>query len=117
MSDSNPKPLAKSLASPMVTLPKLDPVAAMFALGSAFRWPIIQMLADGREMSITEGANVTGCTVVNFSKHLGVMLKGGVVECRQGEDRRQTIFYIPAARRQVPGVIDYGFCKLEVNAG
>ena len=87
----------------------------MFALGSEFRWPIIQLLADGREMSITEGANVAGCTVVNFSKHLGVMLKGGIVECKQGADRRQTIFYIPAARRQVPGVIDYGFCKIQLK--
>jgi predicted transcriptional regulator len=115
MSDSSPKTPENPPANPIVTLPKLDPVAAMFALGSAFRWPIIQMLADGREMSITEGAKVAGCTAVNFSKHLGVMLKSGVVDCRQGTDRRQTIFYIPAARRQVPGVIDYGFCKLDVK--
>jgi hypothetical protein len=117
MSGSNPKTPENPPVNPVAGLPKLDPVAAMFALGSAFRWPIIRMLADGRELSITEGAKVAGCTVVNFSKHLGVMLKGGVVDCRQGEDRRQTIFYIPAARRQVPGVINYGFCKLEVNAG
>ena len=115
MSDISLKTPETPPANPVASLPQLDPVAAMFALGSAFRWPIIQLLADGREMSITEGANVAGCTVVNFSKHLGVMLKGGVVECKQGEDRRQTIFYIPAARRQVPGVIDYGFCKIEVK--
>jgi len=115
MSDSSPKTSDNLSVNPVADLPKLDPVAAMFALGSEFRWPIIQMLADGREMSITEGANVTGCTVVNFSKHLGVMLKGGIVECKQGADRRQTIFYIPAARRQVPGVIDYGFCKIQLK--
>jgi predicted transcriptional regulator len=115
MSDSSPKTPENLSANPVASLPQLDPVAAMFALGSAFRWPIIQMLADGREMNITEGAKVSGCTAVNFSKHLGVMLKGGVVECRQGADRRQTIFYIPAARRQVPGVIDYGFCKIQLK--
>jgi predicted transcriptional regulator len=115
MNYSSPKTTENPPVNPLAGLPKLDPVDAMFALGSEFRWPIIQMLADGREMSITEGANVAGCTVVNFSKHLGVLLKGGVVECRQGADRRQTIFYIPAARRQVPGVIDYGFCKIDLR--
>jgi hypothetical protein len=38
-----------------------------------------------------------------------------VVDCKQGEDRRQTIFYIPAARRQVPDVIDYGFCRIDFS--
>lgn len=114
---SNPSP--KSPANPppptVPGLPKLDPVAVMFAIGSPFRWPVIQMLADGREMSISEGAEAAGCTAVNFSKHLGVLARAGVVECRVGEDRRQTIFSIPAARRTVPGVIDYGFCKIEVK--
>lgn len=115
MSDSTTNSPANPPATPLAGLPKLDPVAAMFALGSPFRWPIIQLLADGRELNISQGAAVAGCTSVNFSKHLGVMLKAGVVECRVGEDRRQTIFYIPAACRQVPGVIDYGFCKIDVR--
>ncbi len=102
-------------ASASPSLPKLDPVAVMFALGSEFRWPIIQLLADGRELNISQGAAIAGCTAMNFSKHLGVMLKAGVVECKQGTDRRQTIFYIPAARRQTPGVIDYGVCKVDLR--
>ena len=115
MSDSSPKNAENLPINPVASLPKLDPVAAMFALGSEFRWPIIQLLADGREMNISQGAAVSGCTAVNFSKHLGVMVQAGVVECKQGADRRHTIFYIPAARRQVPGVIDYGFCKVDVR--
>jgi hypothetical protein len=114
MSDSTSKSTEKPPTSPVPGLPALDPVAAMFALGSGFRWPIIKLLADGREMNISQGAAVAGCTAVNFSKHLGVMLAAGIVEWRQGMDRRQTIFYIPAARRTVPGVVDYGFCKLTV---
>ncbi len=70
---------------------------------------------EGRELNITQGAAAAGCTAVNFSKHLSVMVKAGVVDCKQGEDRRQTIFYIPAARRQVPGVIDYGFCRIDFS--
>jgi hypothetical protein len=114
MSDASPKPPQSPVQNPVPCLPALDPVAVMFALGSEFRWPIIQLLADGREMSISEGAALAGCTVVNFSKHLGVLLQAGVVDWRRGADRRQTIFYIPAARRPTPGVIDYGFCKLTV---
>lgn len=115
MNASSPKNSENPSATAVASQPKLDPVRAMAALGSPFRWPIIQLLADGREMSITQGAATAGCTVVNFSKHLGVMLAAGIVECRQGEDRRQTIFSIPAARRPAPGVIDYGFCKLDVR--
>jgi len=114
MSDASPKTTESPAPTPFPGLPPLDPVAVMFALGSAFRWPVIQLLADGREMSISEGAAWAGCTVMNFSKHLGVMLDAGIVDCRRGVDRRQTMFFIPAVRRQTPGVIDYGFCKLTV---
>ena len=117
MSDSLPHPVAPAPALPANPLPPLEPVAALAALGSPFRWPIIQLLADGRELSITDGAAVAGCTAVNFSKHLGVLAAAGVVECYAGADRRKTMFRIPAACRQTPGVIDYGFCKLTVNAG
>jgi predicted transcriptional regulator len=115
MSALDPKTDGNQAPNPAPSLPKLNPVDVMFALGSPVRWPIIKLLADGREMSISDGAAMTRCTPVNFSKHLGVMLRAGVVAGRTGTDRRQTVFSIPAARRQVPGVIDYGFCKIEVK--
>jgi hypothetical protein len=115
MSDSISQTTPNPAADTVPSLPKLNPVAVMFALGSPFRWPIIQLLADGREMNISQGAEAAGCTAVNFSKHLGVMLEAGIVDCKRGEDRRQTIFYIPAARRQMPGVIDYGVCKVDLR--
>jgi len=111
MSDSTPNPPP----DPPASLPKLDPVDALFALASPVRWPIIQLLADGREMNISQGAAAAGCTAENFSKHLGVLLRAGVVETRVGGDRRQSIFYIPAARRPAPGVLDYGFCKIDLK--
>jgi hypothetical protein len=115
MSDSMTHPASNSTVPTASPPPTLDPVAVMAALGSPFRWPVIQWLADGRELSITDGADIAGCTAVNFSKQLGVL--AGVVECYAGADRRKTLFRIPAACRQVPGVIDYGFCKLTVKAG
>jgi hypothetical protein len=44
-----------------------------------------------------------------------VLLNAGVVECRPGEDRRESRYYIPAARRPAPDVIDYGFCKIDLT--
>ena len=79
------------------------------------RWPIVQLLADGRELTISGVAAVVGSTAENISKQLAVLRNAGVVEWKTGEDRRQTIFYIPAARRTAPGVIDYGFCKIDLK--
>lgn len=112
-SSQNPPPIPPSV--PVGSLPKLDPVAALLALGSSVRWPIIKLLADGREMSITECAAVAGCTRENMGKQMLVLLNAGVVDCRFGEDRRQSIYSIPAVRRPAPGVIDYGFCKIDLK--
>jgi len=115
MSDSSPNLTENPSATPVATLPKLNPVAAFFALGSAVRWPIIKLLAEGREMTITEAAAVAGCTRENMGKQMLVLLNADVVEMRPGEDRRESIYYIPAARRPTPGVLDYGFCRLDLK--
>jgi predicted transcriptional regulator len=115
MSDSNPNPPENPPATPAASLPKFDPVDAFFALGSSVRWPVIKLLAEGREMTITEAAAVAGCTRENMGKQMLVLLNAGVVELRAGEDRRQSIYYIPAARRPAPGVLDYGFCKIDLK--
>jgi hypothetical protein len=115
MNDSSLNSPANASSAVPASLPKLDPVAALFALGSAVRWPIINLLADGREMTITEAAAVAGCTRENMGKQMLVLLNAGVVECRPGEDRRESRYYIPAARRPAPDVIDYGFCKIDLT--
>ena len=42
------------------------------------------------------------------------MRDAGVVDAEPGEDRRFLFFFIPAANRQEPGVLDYGICTLRV---
>ena len=96
-------------------LPKLDSVAVLFALGSPVRLPIIKPLGDGRTMTITECAAVAGYTRENMGKQMLVLLNAGVVECFAGEDRRQSVYSISAARRPAPGVLDYGFCKIDLK--
>jgi predicted transcriptional regulator len=105
----NPAPTAPD------SLPKLDPVDVLFALGSSVRWPIVKLLAEGRALTITEAAAVAGCTRENMGKQMLVLLNAGVVECRAGEDRRHSVYSIPATRRPASGVIDYGFCKIDLR--
>ena len=93
--------------------PALNPVDVFFALGSEERWPIVKLLADGQARSISEIRAVAGTTAENIGKQLRVLLNAGILENRPGEDRRQSIFSIPAAYRENPGVIDLGFCQLQ----
>ena len=100
MNDSNPNSTTNSPVAAVASLPKLDPLAVMSALASPLRWPIIQLLADGREMNIKDGAAAAHCTAVNFSKHLGVMDPG-----RRGgmyRRRRPAEYDFPHPRRPTP---------------
>jgi hypothetical protein len=115
MNDSSPISPQNHAAAPVDGLPKFDPVAALFALGSAVRWPIIKLLANGRELTITQATAVTGCTRVNMGKQMLVLLNAGVVTMRAGTDRRQSVYSIPAGRRPAPGVLDYGFCRIDLT--
>jgi hypothetical protein len=46
---------------------------------------------------------------------LRVLLIAGIVENRPGEDRRQSVFTIPAACRATPGALDFGFCVVKLD--
>jgi len=100
---------------PVSELPKLDAVLLLAALGSATRWPIVQLLADGRELTISGVATVVGGSAENISKQLTVLRVAGVLEWKKGEDRRQSVFYIPATRRSASGVLDFGFCVIDLK--
>lgn len=66
------------------------------ALDSEVRWPIMKMLADGRKLSISEAAAAIGRDRDGVSRQLKVLREAGVVEVYAGEDRRQTIYQLPA---------------------
>jgi predicted transcriptional regulator len=94
---------------------KLDPVAMLFALASHARWPIVRFLADGRVASVSEIAAAIGLERDVTAKQLRVLRDAGVLESRDGDDQRQTLYQIPGACRPAPGVIDYGFCVLHLD--
>ena len=94
---------------------KLDPVAVLFAMASQARWAIMRYLADGRAASVMEIARVVGMDRDAMAKQLRAMRDAGVLESPDGEDRRFTLYQIPASRRRAPGVIDYGFCVVDLN--
>jgi len=90
-------------------------VADFFAaMGSAVRWPVIQMLASGKAMTATEVAAALRRDFDGVSKHLRILREAGVVASKEGEDRRQILFYIPAENRPEPGILDYGFCRIRI---
>ena len=107
--------MSDSKSNPPVELPKLDPVAVLFALGSKIRWPIVKMLADGRAMNTTEVAAAFGRDLDGVGKQLRLLAAAGVVNAYSGKDRRHSVYSIPAARRRAPGVLDYGFCVIDLN--
>jgi DNA-binding transcriptional ArsR family regulator len=62
----------------------LEHVAERFrVLGDATRLTILRTLLDGGELSVTEIVSRTGATQANVSKHLGVLLRAGIVSRRQ----------------------------------
>jgi DNA-binding transcriptional ArsR family regulator len=84
------------------------------ALGSAIRWPIVQMLATGKAMTATEVASALRRDFDGVSKHLRILREAGVVSSKTGEDKRLMLFFIPPEIRPQPGVLDYGFCRIRV---
>ena len=44
-----------------------------------------------------------------------VLRDAGLVNGYAGEDRRQTVYQIPAVFRTVPAVLDFGFCRIELS--
>lgn len=100
---------------PTPAAPKLNPVDVFFALGSEVRWAIVRMLADGRKMSTGEVAAALGRSLDGVGRQLKVMAAVGVLDFLRGEDRRQAVFQIPAAYRTTPGVLDFGFCVVDLK--
>ena len=110
MNDSNANPPAPTPPTPV----KLDPVTFFFALGSVARWQMVRWLADGRAASVSEIAAAIGLDRDVTAKQLRVLRDAGVLESRDGTDRRQTLYQIPATCRATPGVLDYGLCVLRL---
>lgn len=102
-------------ASPAVATRRLKPADVFFALSSDLRLEVLKLLADGRKMSTGEMATALGRKLDGTGKLLKVMSAAGVLDFLRGEDRRQAVFQIPAAYRATPGVLDFGFCVVEVK--
>lgn len=94
---------------------RVDPVSLLFALASQVRWRIVQYLADGRAANGTEIASAIGHDRDATAKQLRLLRDSGVLESPDSDNRRQTLYQIPASRRPSPGVLDFGFCVLDLK--
>ena len=85
------------------------------ALGSPWRWRMLKMLADGRALSATDVSRAMKRDFDGVSKHLRVLRQAGVVHSQKGMDRRLELFYIPQENRPEPGVLQWGFVRLDLR--
>ena len=85
------------------------------ALGNPMRWQVVQMLASGDALPASEVAAQLKRDFDGVSKHLRVMRAAGVLTShRCPVDGRLERYSIPKFVRVEPGVLDYGFCRLQV---
>lgn len=113
MSQINGNSSETEVPAAIASVSVLEPAVVMAALGSPVRWAIVHLLADGRPQTISQVAAVVGGKPDTVSKQLWVLQRAGVLEWYAGEDRRQTLFSLPAVYRETPGVVDFGFCQLQ----
>ena len=105
---------AALLASPTSTI---DPARLFAAFSHPIRLKLMQMMGDGRMLSATEAAAVLKRDVDGINRNLVVLRDTGLVNCKTSEqDARFLLYYIPEAWRPQPGVLDFGFCVLQLSA-
>jgi hypothetical protein len=63
-------------------------------------------------MSIANVAYAFRRQIAEVGKQLRLMSEAGVLGCQAGEDRRETVYYIPKVFRTEPGVLDFGVCRI-----
>ena len=114
----NTLPLADGKTAPpsvvVQLVTNLNPVAVFGALASEFRWAVLQWLAAGPPRTASEVASAFRREFDGVSKHLRLMRDVGVIGGEVGEDRRETVYSIPAVFRATPGLIDYGVCQVRL---
>lgn len=97
-------------------MPKLDPVAVFFALGSDVRWPLLKLIANGEPYSVSEIAAALKRDMDGVGRHLRVLEAAGMVTHGYGaEDRRRVVYVIPEVFRQTPGHFDFGCCVVALG--
>jgi hypothetical protein len=82
------------------------------ALSNQFRWGLVLRMAAGEEITAPTAIKGSELRMSTVRKHLGLLRMYGVVDSRSGTDRRAEIFFLPAARRPEPGVLDFGSCRI-----
>jgi hypothetical protein len=107
-------PSAPLFAATAPDLPWIDPVKGFYALSTPLRWRMLQKLATGEEVSALAMSFAMKHKYENVVKQLRVLLASGMVASKPGADRRFGLYYIPAARRQRPNVLEYSFCTVHL---
>ena len=90
----------------------VTPHSLWIAMSNEFRWRVVLRLAAGEELTAPQAAKGSGLRMSTVRKHLGYLRQLGVADSKRGTDRRSEIFYVRAARRPEPGVLEFGACRI-----
>jgi predicted transcriptional regulator len=93
--------------------PLLDHEKLLTAISHSGRWRMLRALCAGEAMTVTELADVIGCSVDMSSKHLKVLKGAGLVV-----QKSNRLYKLAPTHQLVPGepLLDYGHCILRLDA-
>ncbi len=91
------------------------PTAFFLGMSHWIRVWMIQQMAEGAEITPSLVARQFQLNGDSANHHCKMLLKGGLVSSRKGEDRRTTVYFIPEPIRQHPGFLDYGWCQFRIR--
>jgi DNA-binding transcriptional ArsR family regulator len=93
--------------------PLPDHELLLTAISHSGRWRMLRALCAGEGMTVTELAEVIGCSVDMSSKHLKMLNAAGLVV-----RKRNRLYTLTPAYKPVPGepLLDFGHCVLRLDA-
>ena len=93
---------------------RLDEPTVMAALGHTVRWEAVKLMVQDGSVTAAHLAGLLGRDYDGVSKHLRILRAARVAFSRRDtEDARKEAYYIPDAFRPEPGIVDFGFARLD----
>ena len=110
--DPPPAETVQVRVRPAGGLPEVPQEVLWKALSHGLRWRLILRMATGEELTARTAAKSSRLRLNSVRKQLALLRGYGVIASREGLDRREEIYYLPAANRPEPGVLDFGSCRI-----
>jgi hypothetical protein len=107
MDSTSPTPKISAVA------PSLNLERVAGALSHVARWKMLRELSLGEPREIAELGVIAGCSYDSAIKHLGVLLKAGLVVRGRGRVFQIAKQYLASPEERI---LDYGYCLLRLES-